>query len=346
MTEEKNQPLRSIEELGEFALIDHLTGQFTSLRRETLKAIGDDAALLDMGNQKTVVSTDMLVEGIHFNLSYMPMRHLGYKSVVVNLSDICAMNARPTHITVSISISNRFSLEALEAFYQGVHDACARYKVDLVGGDTTASLKGMTISVTAMGNVTEERVAFRSGAQENDLVVVSGDLGAAYLGFQVLERERQVFEVNPKHQPDLEPYHYIVQRQLKPEARLDIVELLEALEVVPTSMIDISDGLSSEALHLSKQSELGIALYEDKLPVDPTVISGCDEFNLNPTVAVLSGGEDYELLFTVKQDDFLKIKGNPNLTVIGHMTEKASGAQLVLRSGELAELKAQGWTSF
>lgn len=346
MTEEKNQPLRSIEELGEFALIDHLTGQFTSLRRETLKAIGDDAALLDMGNQKTVVSTDMLVEGIHFNLSYMPMRHLGYKSVVVNLSDICAMNARPTHITVSISISNRFSLEALEAFYQGVHDACARYKVDLVGGDTTASLKGMTISVTAIGSVTEERVAFRSGAQENDLVVVSGDLGAAYLGFQVLERERQVFEVNPKHQPDLEPYHYIVQRQLKPEARLDIVELLEALEVVPTSMIDISDGLSSEALHLSKQSELGIALYEDKLPIDPTVISGCDEFNLNPTVAVLSGGEDYELLFTVKQDDFLKIKGNPNLTVIGHMTEKASGAQLVLRSGELAELKAQGWTSF
>lgn len=346
MTEEKNQPLRSIEELGEFALIDHLTGQFTSLRRETLKAIGDDAALLDMGNQKTVVSTDMLVEGIHFNLSYMPMRHLGYKSVVVNLSDICAMNARPTHITVSISISNRFSLEALEAFYQGVHDACARYKVDLVGGDTTASLKGMTISVTAIGSVTEERVAFRSGAQENDLVVVSGDLGAAYLGFQVLERERQVFEVNPKHQPDLEPYHYIVQRQLKPEARLDIVELLEALEVVPTSMIDISDGLSSEALHLCKQSSLGIALYEEKLPIDPTVISACDEFNLNPTVAVLSGGEDYELLFTVKQDDFLKIKGNPNLTVIGHMTEKASGAQLVLRSGELAELKAQGWTSF
>ncbi len=346
MTEEKNQPLRSIEELGEFALIDHLTGQFTSLRRETLKAIGDDAALLDMGNQKTVVSTDMLVEGIHFNLSYMPMRHLGYKSVVVNLSDICAMNARPTHITVSISVSNRFSLEALEAFYHGVHDACAHYKVDLVGGDTTASLKGMTISVTAIGSVTEERVAFRSGAQENDLVVVSGDLGAAYLGFQVLERERQVFEVNPKHQPDLEPYHYIVQRQLKPEARLDIVELLEALEVVPTSMIDISDGLSSEALHLSKQSELGIALYEDKLPIDPTVISGCDEFNLNPTVAVLSGGEDYELLFTIKQDDFLKIKGNPNLTVVGHMTEKAAGAQLALRSGELAELKAQGWTSF
>jgi thiamine-monophosphate kinase len=346
MTEEKNQPLRSIEELGEFALIDHLTGQFTSLRRETLKAIGDDAALIDMGNQKTVVSTDMLVEGIHFNLSYMPMRHLGYKSVVVNLSDICAMNARPTHITVSISVSNRFSLEALETFYQGVHDACAQYKVDLVGGDTTASLKGMTISVTAIGSVSEDRVTFRSGAQENDLVVVSGDLGAAYLGFQVLERERQVFEVNPKHRPDLEPYHYIVQRQLKPEARLDVVELLEALEVIPTSMIDISDGLSSEALHLCKQSELGIALYEDKLPIDPTVISGCDEFNLNPTLAVLSGGEDYELLFTIKQDDFLKIKGNPNLTVIGHMTEKVAGAQLVLRSGELAEIKAQGWTSF
>ena len=346
MTEDKNQPLRSIEELGEFALIDHLTAHFETRRSETLKSIGDDAALLDMGAQKTVLSTDMLVEGIHFNLSYMPMRHLGYKSVVVNLSDICAMNARPTHITVSISVSNRFSLEALEAFYQGVNDACTHYKVDLVGGDTTASLKGMTISVTAIGSVSEERVAFRSGAQENDLVVVSGDLGGAYLGFQVLERERQVFEVNPQHEPDLDPYHYIVQRQLKPEARLDMVELLEALEVVPTSMIDISDGLSSEALHLSKQSDLGIALYEEKLPIDPTVISACDEFNLNPTVAVLSGGEDYELLFTVKQDDFLKIKGNPNLTVIGHMTEKASGAQLVLRSGELAELKAQGWTSF
>ena len=346
MTEDKNQPLRSIEELGEFALIDHLTAHFETRRSETLKSIGDDAALLDMGDQKTVLSTDMLVEGIHFNLSYMPMRHLGYKTVVVNLSDICAMNARPTHITVSISVSNRFSLEALEAFYQGVNDACSHYKVDLVGGDTTASLKGMTISVTAIGSVSEERVAFRSGAQENDLVVVSGDLGGAYLGFQVLERERQVFEVNPQHEPDLDPYHYIVQRQLKPEARLDMVELLEALEVVPTSMIDISDGLSSEALHLSKQSDLGIALYEEKLPIDPTVISACDEFNLNPTVAVLSGGEDYELLFTVKQDDFLKIKGNPNLTVIGHMTEKASGAQLVLRSGELAELKAQGWTSF
>ena len=346
MTEDKNQPLRSIEELGEFALIDHLTAHFETRRSETLKSIGDDAALLDMGDQKTVLSTDMLVEGIHFNLSYMPMRHLGYKSVVVNLSDICAMNARPTHITVSISVSNRFSLEALETFYQGVNDACTHYKVDLVGGDTTASLKGMTISVTAIGSVSEERVAFRSGAQENDLVVVSGDLGGAYLGFQVLERERQVFEVNPQHEPDLDPYHYIVQRQLKPEARLDMVELLEALEVVPTSMIDISDGLSSEALHLSKQSDLGIALYEEKLPIDPTVISACDEFNLNPTVAVLSGGEDYELLFTVKQDDFLKIKGNPNLTVIGHMTEKASGAQLVLRSGELAELKAQGWTSF
>ena len=346
MTEDKNQPLRSIEELGEFALIDHLTAHFETRRSETLKSIGDDAALLDMGAQKTVLSTDMLVEGIHFNLSYMPMRHLGYKSVVVNLSDICAMNARPTHITVSISVSNRFSLEALEAFYQGVNDACTHYKVDLVGGDTTASLKGMTISVTAIGSVSEERVAFRSGAQENDLVVVSGDLGGAYLGFQVLERERQVFEVNPQHEPDLDPYHYIVQRQLKPEARLDMVELLEALEVVPTSMIDISDGLSSEALHLSKQSDLGIALYEEKLPIDPTVISACDEFNLNPTVAVLSGGEDYELLFTVKQDDFLKIKGNPNLTVIGHMTEKAFGAQLVLRSGEFAELKAQGWTSF
>jgi len=346
MIEEKNQPLRSIEELGEFALIDHLTKAFKPTRSETLKGIGDDAALLEMGDQKTVISTDMLVEGIHFNLSYMPMRHLGYKAVVVNLSDICAMNARPTHITVSISVSNRFTLEALEAFYKGVQDACEVYKVDLVGGDTTSSLKGMVVSVTAIGMVDEDKVAYRTGAKENDLLVVSGDLGGAYLGFQVLERERQVFEANPKHQPDLEPYHYIVQRQLKPEARLDIVELLEALEVTPSAMIDISDGLSSEALHLHKESEVGVVIYEEKLPIDPTVITVSDEFGLNPTTTVLNGGEDYELLFSISQEDYPKIKANPNLTVIGHIAEKAKGAQLVLRSGEQSELKAQGWTSF
>lgn len=346
MLEEQRSSLQSIEALGEFGLIDHLTSTFSHSLKSTIKGIGDDAAVIDFNNKHTVVSTDMLVEGIHFHLGYMPMKHLGYKSVVVNVSDICAMNATPTHITVSISVSSRFSVEALEEFYAGVALACKVYKVDLVGGDTVASQKGMTISVTALGEIEKNKAVYRSGAQENDLLVVSGDLGSAYLGFQVLERERQVFEANPQHKPDLDLYTYLVERQLKPEARKDIIELLGQLEVQPTAMIDISDGLASEIKHICKSSAVGCHLYEDKIPVDPVAIRTCEEFSLDPTTVALSGGEDYELLFTIAQEDYPKIKANPNLTVIGHMTEKTQGAQLITRSGEALELKAQGWSAF
>lgn len=346
MLEEQRSSLQSIEALGEFGLIDHLTSTFSHSLKSTIKGIGDDAAVIDFTNKHTVVSTDMLVEGIHFHLGYMPMKHLGYKSVVVNVSDICAMNAIPTHITVSISVSSRFSVEALEEFYAGVALACKVYQVDLVGGDTVASQKGMTISVTALGVIEKNKAVYRSGAQENDLLVVSGDLGSAYLGFQVLERERQVFEANPQHKPDLDLYTYLVERQLKPEARKDIVELLGQLEVQPTAMIDISDGLASEIKHMCKSSAVGCHLYEDKIPIDPVAIRTCEEFSLDPTTVALSGGEDYELLFTIAQEDYPKIKANPNLTVIGHMTDKSQGAQLITRSGEALELKAQGWSAF
>ncbi len=346
MLEDKNKERTSLEKLGEFGLIDHLTQNFTLNHTSTLKGVGDDAAVLDFKNKKTVLSTDLLVEGVHFDLSYMPLKHLGYKSVMVNLSDIYAMNAKATQITVSLAVSNRFPLEALEELYAGIRLACKTYNVDMIGGDTTSSKTGMLISVTALGEAEEDKITYRSGAKENDLLVVSGDLGGAYMGLQVLEREKEVFKVNPNNQPDLEPYSYIVERQLKPEARKDIVELLEKLEVTPTSMIDISDGLSSEILHLCKNSEVGCALYENKIPLDPTVISTCEEFKMDGTMIALSGGEDYELLFTIDQADFPKIKGNPNLTVIGHMTDKSGGANLVTRAETLIPLKAQGWNSF
>ncbi|RRQ49943.1 thiamine-phosphate kinase [Maribacter algicola] len=346
MLEDKNKERTSLEKLGEFGLIDHLTQNFTLNHSSTLKGVGDDAAVLDFKNKKTVLSTDLLVEGVHFDLSYMPLKHLGYKSVMVNLSDIYAMNAKATQITVSLAVSNRFPLEALEELYAGIHLACKTYNVDMIGGDTTSSKTGMLISVTAIGEAEEDKITYRSGAKENDLLVVSGDLGGAYMGLQVLEREKEVFKVNPNNQPDLEPYSYIVERQLKPEARKDIVELLEKLEVIPTSMIDISDGLSSEILHLCKSSKVGCALYENKIPLDPTVISTCEEFKMDGTMIALSGGEDYELLFTIDQADFPKIKGNPNLTVIGHMTDTSGGANLVTRAETLIPLKAQGWNSF
>ena len=346
MLEDKNHSRTSLEQLGEFGLIKHLTKDFKLKQPSSIVGVGDDAAVLDFGNQKIVVSTDLLIEGVHFDLSYMPLKHLGYKSVIVNLSDIYAMNAVATQITVSLAVSNRFPLEALEEFYEGVRLACDLYGVDLVGGDTTSSTKGMLISVTALGTVTEEQLVFRSGAKENDLLVVTGDLGGAYLGLQVLEREKEVFKVNPESQPDLEPYSYIVERQLKPEARRDIVDLLEKLEVLPTAMIDISDGLSSEILHLCDQSDVGCNLYEDKIPLDPTVISAAEEFKLDSTLVALSGGEDYELLFTISQKEFPKIKGNPNLTVLGHMTHKNEGAHLISRNGSKIPLAAQGWNSF
>lgn len=346
MLEDKNPQRTPLEQLGEFGLIDHLTKDFVLVQPSSIKGIGDDAAVLDFKGQVAVVSTDMLVEGVHFDLAYMPLKHLGYKAVMVNLSDIYAMNARATQVTVSLAVSNRFPLEALEEFYAGVALACKAYGVDLVGGDTTSSQKGMIISVTALGVADREALTYRSGAKPGELLVVSGDLGAAYLGLQVLEREKAVFQVDPNNQPDLSPYAYLVERQLKPEARKDIVELLEALEVRPTSMIDISDGLSSEILHLCKNGELGCMLYEDKIPLDPTVISTAEEFQMDSSLIALSGGEDYELLFTIAQEDFPKIKGNPNLTVIGHMAEKREGAQLITRAGTQIPLKAQGWNSF
>ncbi|WP_420603389.1 thiamine-phosphate kinase [Flagellimonas sp.] len=346
MIEDKNPQRTALENIGEFGLIKHLTQHFELEHESSLKGIGDDAAVLDFKDKKAIISTDMLVEGVHFDLSYMPLKHLGYKSVIVNLSDIYAMNARATQITVSIAVSNRFPLEALEEFYEGVAMACKMYKVDLVGGDTTSSTKGMIISVTAIGVANETDIVYRSNAKPNDLLVVTGDLGGAYLGLQVLDREKEVFKVNPNNQPDLEPYSYIVERQLKPEARKDIVELLEKLEVKPTSMIDISDGLSSEILHLCNQSEVACNLFEDKIPLDPTVISASEEFKMDSTMIALSGGEDYELLFTIDQKDFDKIKGNPNLTVIGHIAPKEEGVHLITRANTKIALTAQGWNSF
>jgi len=345
MLEDKNQEKTDLEKLGEFGLIDHLTQGFPINHKSTLKGVGDDAAVLDFKG-KTIVSTDLLIEGVHFDLSYMPLKHLGYKAVMVNLSDIYAMNAKATQITVSMAVSNRFPLEALEELYAGIRLAAKMYNVDLVGGDTTSSTTGLIISVTAIGEAKTDKIVYREGAKPNDLLVVSGDLGGAYMGLQVLEREKEVFKVNPNNQPDLEPYSYIVERQLKPEARKDIVELLDKLEVQPTSMIDISDGLSSEILHLCKNSKVGCNLYEDKIPLDPTVISACEEFKMDSTLVALSGGEDYELLFTIDQKKFPKIKGNPNLTVVGHMTAENEGAHLISRNNSKIPLTAQGWNSF
>ena len=346
MLEDKNQSKTALSNLGEFGLIEHLTTQFKINNKSTITGIGDDAAILNFKGESVVVTTDFLVEGVHFDLSYMPLKHLGYKAVVVNLSDVYAMNAMASQITVSIAVSNRFTLEAMEALYQGIQTAAKTYGVDVVGGDTTSSISGLTLSVSAIGHVKASKVVKRNGAKSNDLLVISGDIGAAYLGLQVLEREKEVFKVNPKNQPELERYSYIIERQLKPEARKDIVTLLNDLKVQPTSMIDISDGLSSEVIHLCKQSGVGCDLYEEKIPLDPQVISTCEEFNIDSTTIALSGGEDYELLMTISQADYPKIKGNPNLTVIGYMTEKASGIHLVTRAQEKIPLVAQGWNGF
>ena len=346
MLEDKNQAKTDLESLGEFGLIEHLTKQFSITHNSTLKGIGDDAAVLDFKEKQAVISTDLLIEGIHFDLSYMPLKHLGYKAVMVNLSDIFAMNAKATQITVSIAVSNRFPLQALEELYAGIELATKTYNVDLIGGDTTSSKTGLIISITAIGEATTDEIVYRNGAKENDLLVVTGDLGGAYMGLQVLERENEVFKVNPNSQPDLEPYSYIVERQLKPEARKDVKEMLSNLEVSPTSMIDISDGLSSEILHLCRQCSIGCNLFEDKIPLDPTVISACEEFKIDSTLVGLSGGEDYELLFTLDQKEFPKIKGNPNLTVVGHMTAENEGAHLISRNNSKIPLTAQGWNSF
>lgn len=345
MIEDKNQQRTSIAQLGEFGLIEHLTKNFEINQTSTLKGIGDDAAVLNFADKKVVVSTDILVEGVHFDLAYMPLKHLGYKAVVVNVSDICAMNAKATQILVSIAVSNRFPLEALEELFDGISLAANEYKIDVIGGDTTSSQKGMIISITVLGEADENEIVYRNGAGKTDLLVVTGDIGAAYMGLQVLEREKQVFQVNPNSQPDLDAYTYLIERQLKPEARKDIRTLLHALEIQPTAMIDISDGLSSEIMHICKQSKVGCNLYEDKLPLDPQFMNVCEEFNLDATTVAINGGEDYELLFTIKMEDFEKIKGNPNFTIIGHMTQESEGIHLVTRANTRIPLKARGWNA-
>lgn len=345
MLEDKNHPRTPLSELGEFGLINHLTKNFKINQKSTIKGIGDDAAVLAFKSKDIVVTTDLLIENVHFDLSYMPLKHLGYKAIVVNLSDVYAMNAIATQVTVSIAVSNRFPLEALEELYTGIETAAKIYSVDVVGGDTTSSTTGLIISVTAIGEVASEDVVYRNGANPNDLLVVSGDLGGAYMGLRVLEREKEVFKVNPNNQPDLEAYAYIIERQLKPEARIDIVKLLKDLKVKPTSMIDISDGLSSEIIHLCKQSDVGVDLYENKIPLDPEVISTCEEFNIDSTTIALNGGEDYELLMTVSQQDYPKIKANPNFTVIGYITEKERGMHLITRGENSIPLIAKGWNA-
>ena len=343
MIEDKQPQRTPISELGEFGLIDLLTKNIEIKNTSTKYGVGDDCAILEYGDKQTLVSTDLLVENVHFDLSYVPLKHLGYKAVMVNLSDVYSMMGTATQITVSIALSNRFPIEAVEELYDGIRLACKLYNIDLVGGDVTSSNLGLVISITAIGEVEKDKAVKRSGAKDGDLLVVSGDLGAAYMGLQILEREKEVFKVNPDSQPDLGGYDYIMERQLKPEARMDIPKLLNELEVQPTSMIDISDGLSSEVLHICKQSEVGCNIYEEKIPLDPTVISTCEEFNLDVTTVALSGGEDYELLFTIKASDYDKIKANPSLTVIGHMTDASAGTNLVTRAGESIALKAQGW---
>ncbi len=342
----ENTGRTELSSLGEFGLIKHLT-QFIEIKNEsTIKGIGDDAAVIDYKNKQTVVSTDMLVEGVHFDLAYMPLKHLGFKSVSVNLSDIYAMNATPKQITISLAISNRFSVEALEELYAGFMMACKKHNVDIVGGDTTTSKSGLVISITAIGEAESDEIVYRNTAKEGDLLCVTGDLGAAYVGLQLLEREKKIFMESPGVQPDLEGNDYILERQLKPEARKDIPVLLKKLELKPTAMIDISDGLASEILHITTQSDLGCNLFEEKIPIDPSTYNMAREFNLDPTMCALSGGEDYELLFTIDQADFPKVKANPDITVIGHLTNSKEGVNLISKAGTSIPLTAQGWDSF
>ena len=347
MLEDKNPQLTPISAYGEFGLIKHLTERFSFENYSTEVSIGDDAAVINPEGKKVVITTDVLAEGVHFNLGYVPLKHLGYKAVVVNLSDIAAMNATPTQILVSLAMSNRFPVEALEEIYEGIALACKHYKVDLVGGDTTSSTSGLVMSITAIGLEDSENIVKRNGAKANDLLVVTGDLGGAYMGLQILEREHSVYLANPDMQPEMEGYDYILERQLKPEARTDIKKTLKELDIQPTSMIDISDGLSSEILHLSDQSKVGFHLYEEKVPMDSLTISTAEELNLNPIMCALSGGEDYELLFTIAPEDFEKIRNHPDFSIIGHAVDLQQGNYLVARgSNELIPLNAQGWDAF
>ncbi len=339
-----SRPSRTeLSELGEFGLIDRLTTDIQPSLSSTIKGIGDDAAVLDYGGKLILITKDLLNEGVHFDLSYTPLRHLGYKAAVVNFSDIYAMNGQPRQMVVGISVSNRFSVEALEEFYDGLKMACNKYGVDLVGGDTTSSRGGFFISITVIGEVERDKVVYRSGARPNDLICVSGDLGAAYMGLLVLEREKKAFLANPAVQPELEGNDYVLERQLKPEARRDVIRLLNDAGIVPTSMIDISDGLASELLHICKQSGTGCAVYEEKIPIDPATLLLCEEFKIIPSIAALNGGEDYELLFTVPLSEYEKIKGLPGISVIGHITEASEGKYLITNDRKQIPLQAQGW---
>ena len=345
MDKESNRKFTPLNEVGEFGLIDRLTKDFKINHKSTIKAIGDDAAVIDCGSKYMVITTDMLAEGVHFNLVYTPLKHLGYKAIVVNLSDVYAMNALPKQITVSMAVSAKFSVEHLDELYSGIRLACEHYGVDLIGGDTTSSYTGLTISVTAIGEVDKDKIVYRSGAKLNDLVCVSGNLGAAYMGLQLLERERKLFEKGGVQNPDFGLYNYILERQLKPEARKDIITILKDLNIQPTSMIDISDGLSSEILHLCKASEMGCSIYQEKIPIEDETTRMADEFNLPALTAALNGGEDYELLFTVPLDAFDKIEACPEITIIGHISDKNYGCQLILNSGDEVDITAQGWNA-
>lgn len=340
-----DQPsLTNISELGEFGLIDRLTKDIKPTQPSTVMGVGDDAAVLKTGGKKyTLVSNDLLIEGVHFDMTYTPLKHLGYKAVAVNLSDIAAMNGTPRQIIVGLGISSKYTLEALEELYWGIKKACEVYHVDFVGGDTTSSTHGLFISVTVIGDVDKEKVVYRKGAKQGDLLCVSGDLGGAYMGLLTLEREKQAFKANPSAQPELQGKDYILQRQLKPEPRLDIVEALKKQKILPTSMIDISDGLASEAIHISKESGVGVAIYENKLPIDQTTFSTAEEFKIPPSIAALNGGEDYELLFTISQSDYEKVKKIEEVHVIGYITDISEGNRLISNDNQVIELTAQGW---
>jgi thiamine-monophosphate kinase len=338
-----NQQRTELSSIGEFGLIDRISATVELKNPSSLQGIGDDCAVIDAQGLRQLVTTDMLVEGVHFDLSYVPLKHLGYKAVVVNLSDVYAMNAEPRQITVALAVSNRFPLEAIDELYAGMLAACEAYGVDLVGGDTTSSTSGLVIGITAIGAARPEDIVYRHGAKENDLLVVSGDLGGAYMGLQVLEREKAVFKQDPNVQPDLTGHDYILQRQLKPEARKDVIALFKEMGLKPTSMIDISDGLASEAMHLARRSAVGVMIYDEKVPIAPETHRAARDFNLDPGTCALNGGEDYELLFTIAQHDYDKVKGSPHFTVVGHTTAKEAGCQLVDRQGGTHELRAQGW---
>jgi len=341
----ENKERTSLEELGEFGLIDHLAQYAPSHSASTSYGIGDDAAVIKQSveGNSTLVTTDFLIESVHFDLAYTPLKHLGFKAVVANISDIYAMNGKPEQITVSVALSSKFSLEAIEELYAGIYLACDEYKVDLVGGDTTSSTKGLIISITAIGTVKDDRIVFRKGAKAGDLVCVSGDLGGAYMGLQLLEREKRIFLEHPEMQPDLELHDYIVGRQLKPNARKDIIEYFEAEKILPTSMIDISDGLSSELFHLSKHSNVSFAIHEEKLPIDQGTYDMAVEFGIDPATAALNGGEDYELLFTLDQKEFEKIKTSFDISIIGYAREAQHKNQLISKQGNVHDLIAQGW---